>query len=68
VVVFVFIPSSQIELENGCEGGGADVQKKHSETWTEDLFGRGENTIIIYGSWLIAVILTHDVGGDQLIK
>jgi ferredoxin len=32
----------QIELESGCGGGGAPVQKKHSERWTEDLFGRGE--------------------------
>lgn len=31
----------QIELESGCGGGGAEVQKKHSERWTEDLFGRG---------------------------
>lgn len=32
----------QIELESGCGGGGAENQKKHSELWTEDLFGRGE--------------------------
>lgn len=31
-----------IELESGCGGGGAEQQKKHSERWTEDLFGRGE--------------------------
>lgn len=31
-----------IELESGCGGGGAVQQKKHSERWTEDLFGRGE--------------------------
>ena len=30
-----------IELESGCGGGGAEQQKKHSERWTEDLFGRG---------------------------
>ncbi|EWM29895.1 2fe-2s iron-sulfur cluster binding domain protein [Nannochloropsis gaditana] len=30
-----------IELESGCGGGGAVQQKKHSERWTEDLFGRG---------------------------
>lgn len=34
-------PTLQIELESGCGGGGAEVQKKHSERWTEDLFGRG---------------------------
>lgn len=33
--------TQQIELESGCGGGGAEVQKKHSERWTEDLFGRG---------------------------
>ena len=31
-----------IELESGCGGGGAVQQKKHSERWTEDLFGRGK--------------------------
>jgi len=31
-----------IELESGCGGGGAEQQRKHSERWTEDLFGRGE--------------------------
>lgn len=33
----------QIELEAGCGGGGAENQKKHSELWTEDLFGRGRS-------------------------
>jgi len=37
-----------IELESGCGGGGAVQQKKHSERWTEDLFGRGKSESILY--------------------
>lgn len=45
----------QIELESGCGGGGAEVQKKHSERWTEDLFGRG--TSGIHFVWCMMIIM-----------
>lgn len=43
IIILTYHFLTQIELEAGCGGGGSEVQKKHSDRWTEDLFGRGKS-------------------------